>query len=109
RLFAKRPVKDYRGANQRQVAEGLRKVAQRLARRPDLLGVQAQVVGVGEHLLEDVASLVEPTGTGQGIHIPERADGEGPLRARRPSAAGRPRSRASRTAPSSATQDMTRP
>ena len=35
------------GANQRQVREGLGEVAELLTRRPDLLGVQPDVVGVG--------------------------------------------------------------
>jgi hypothetical protein len=43
------------------VGEGLREVAERLAGRADLLGVQPEVVGVGEHLLEDrPASLTRP-------------------------------------------------
>jgi len=39
-----------RGADQRQVAEGLREVAELLAGAADLLRLQAQVVGVGGHL-----------------------------------------------------------
>lgn len=53
-----------RGADQREVRQGLREVAQQLARCADLLGVQAEVVGVGEHLLKGQARLVETAGTG---------------------------------------------
>ena len=45
----------------------------------DLLGVQAQVVGVGVHLLERQPGVVEPAGPGQGVDVPERAQGEGAL------------------------------
>src|SRR5215467_5075069 len=49
-----------RGANQSHVRERLREVAQGLARRSCLLGVQPQVVGVGKHLLENEARLLHP-------------------------------------------------
>src|SRR5262245_66248608 len=49
-------------ADQREVSERLRKVAQRFAARPDLLGVQAEVVRVREHLLERQASFAGPGG-----------------------------------------------
>src|SRR6516162_620157 len=42
-----------RGADQGQVTERLREVAELTAGAVDLLGVQAQVVDIGEHLLED--------------------------------------------------------
>src|SRR2546422_10318449 len=48
------------GADQSHVRERLREVAQRLARRSRLLGVQPQVVGVGQHLFEDEARLLHP-------------------------------------------------
>ena len=73
-----------RRADQRQVAEGLREVPQLLAGTADLLGVQAEVVGVGMHLLERQPGVVEPPGPGQGIDVPERAQGEGALVAGQP-------------------------
>src|SRR5215211_2079841 len=57
------------GVDQRQVGEGLGEVAQLLAGLADLLGVQAQVVGVGEHLLEDQPGLLEASRAGQGVHV----------------------------------------
>src|ERR1700750_3145802 len=62
-----------RGADQRQVAEGLREVAELLAGAADLLGEQAQVVSVGVHLLEHQPGLLQPPGPGQRVHVPERA------------------------------------
>ena len=59
--------------------EGLREVPQELAGRADLLGVEPEVVGVGEHFLEDEPRLVEPPSTRQGFDVPEGADGEGAL------------------------------
>src|ERR1700760_1408831 len=53
-----------RGADQRQVAEGLREVAELLAGSVDLLGEQAEVVGVGVHLLEYQPGLVQPASPG---------------------------------------------
>src|SRR3954470_2307471 len=75
------------GADQREVREGLGEVAELLAGRPDLLGVQAEVVGVGLHLLERQAGVVEPAGAREGLDVPERADREGALVA--PQAVGR--------------------
>src|SRR4029453_5049903 len=45
------------GVDQRQVGERLGEVAQLLTGLADLLGVQPQVVGVGEHLLEGQPGL----------------------------------------------------
>src|SRR5215467_15995742 len=44
-----------RRVDQRQVAERLREVAELLGGWADLLRVQAQAIGVGEHFLEDQA------------------------------------------------------
>src|SRR5262249_38699119 len=60
-----------RGADQSHVRERLREVAQRLARRSCLLGVQPQVVGVGKHLLENEARLLHPTCARQRLDQPE--------------------------------------
>src|SRR5689334_5917093 len=72
------------GADEGQVGERLREVALLLAGAADLLGVQAEVVGVGEHLLEGEPGLVEPAGPDQRLDVPEGADGEGPLVAAQP-------------------------
>src|SRR4051812_16163441 len=74
-----RPVEVEGSADQGQVGEGLREVAQRLAGRTDLLGVEPEVVGVAEHLLEDEAGIFEPSGARQGLDEPERAKVEGAL------------------------------
>src|SRR5215467_6110672 len=68
-----------RGGDQRQVAERLWEVAQLLPGAADLLRIQPQMVGVGEHLLEDKPRLIQPPRAGQGVDVPERAQGEGAL------------------------------
>src|SRR5689334_16247177 len=73
-----------RSADQGQMAERLREIAELTAGAVDLLGVQAEVVGVGEHLLEDQPRLVQPTGTAQRIDVPERAQRERALVAGQP-------------------------
>src|SRR5207253_8387747 len=72
------------GTDQRQVGEGLREVPQRLARSADLLRVEAQVVGVREHLLERETSLVQAPGARERFDVPVRADRERPLLALEP-------------------------
>ena len=54
----------------------------------DLLGVQAQVVGVGEHLLERQPRLLQAPGAGERLDVPERACREGAFRAAHPVRAG---------------------
>jgi hypothetical protein len=49
---------------------------QRIADRADLLAQQAHVVGVGEHLLEDVPAFIDAGGPGQRLHVPERVQVE---------------------------------
>src|SRR5262245_64408509 len=73
-----------RGADQSHVRERLREVAQRLARRSCLLGVQPQVVGVGKHLLENEARLLHPTCARQRLDQPECAHIERPFAASQP-------------------------
>ena len=68
-----------RGTDEGKMAERLREVTELLAGGADLLRIQAQVVGVGVHLLEDQPRLVEPPGAGESVHVPERAQGEGAL------------------------------
>ena len=84
RGLAERGVEVDGRRDQRQVGERLREVAQRLAGRADLLGVEAEVVRVGEHLLERQPRLVEPPRPRQRLDVPERADREGALVAAQP-------------------------
>jgi len=65
-----------------EVGEGLREVADLLPGGVDLLGIEAEVVPVGQHLRERQARVVEPARAGERIDIEERAQGEGALRAR---------------------------
>src|SRR2546422_4395292 len=64
------------GADQREVGERLREVAEQLAGAPDLLGVEAEMVRVGEHLVEDEQCLVQPARAGKRLDVPERANRE---------------------------------
>src|ERR1700745_1253135 len=59
-----------RGADQPDVSECLREVAQRFTTRTRLLGVQAEVVGVGQHLLEDERGLLGAARPGPRLHQP---------------------------------------
>lgn len=52
---AQRPIEIERRADQTEVRERLRKVAERLARGARLLGIEAEVVRVTQHLLEHQA------------------------------------------------------
>jgi hypothetical protein len=54
----------------------------------DLLGIQAQVVGVGEHLLERQPRLVQAPGAGERLDLSERARREGAFFAAHPVRAG---------------------
>ena len=63
------------------MGECLGEVAQCLASGADLLGEQAHVVGVGEHLFENVPALIDAAGPGQRLHVPERAQVERALAA----------------------------
>src|SRR5215207_2359999 len=67
------------GAYEGEVGKGLGEVAQRLAPRPNLLGVEAEVVGIGEHLLQGEAGLVEAASLRQALDEPEGAEAEAPL------------------------------
>jgi hypothetical protein len=61
------------------VGECLGEVAERFARRADLLRIEPEVVRVAQHLLEDEAGLLETSRARQGLDQPEGAHGEGPL------------------------------
>ena len=67
------------------MGEGLREVAELLARRADLLGEQTEVVAVGQRFLECEACLVEAPGTGQRVDVPQPVQRE-----KVPSDPGRP-------------------
>src|SRR5215218_9162193 len=73
-----------RRVDEGEVGEGLREVADLLAREGDLLGVEPRVIAVGEHLLEGGAGIVEAPGVGERIHVGEGAEREGALRAAEP-------------------------
>ena len=62
--------------DQRQVGECLREVADLFAGGGDLFGVQADVVRVGQHLLEGQARVVEPARPRKGVDIQECAERE---------------------------------
>jgi len=55
----------------------------------DLLGIQAYVVGAGEHLLERQPRLVEAPGAGERLDVPERARRKVPSAPRTPSGLAR--------------------
>jgi hypothetical protein len=55
-----RAVQVDRGADQGEVGEGLREVAESLPGHADLLGIQPEVAGVGEHVLEDRPGFLHP-------------------------------------------------
>src|SRR3712207_733787 len=63
------------------MGEGLGKVAQGLARRAYLLGVEPEMVGVGEHLLQGEAGVFEASRLREALDVPERAQVEGAFEA----------------------------
>src|SRR5215203_2438896 len=75
-LPSERTVEVEGGADEGKVREGLGEVAQSFATRPDLLGVEAEVVSVAEHLLEDEPGFIEPARAGERLDEPERAQAE---------------------------------
>src|SRR5262252_10019241 len=87
-LGVKGAVEVKRGADQRQVGQCLGEVPLLLAGAADLLGVQAEMVAVGEHLLERQPRLVQAPGTGERLHVPKRARREGAFFAAQPVGAG---------------------
>src|SRR5215212_5335846 len=79
-----RPVQVEGGADKGQVREGLGEVTEGLAARADLLGVEPQMVGVANHLLEDEARFFEPAGARERLDEPERAQVKRTLLAHEP-------------------------
>src|SRR5437660_10634839 len=69
-----RAVEVVTGADQRQVRECLREVAERLPRPADLLGVEADVVRIGEHLLERKTGLFEAPRPRARLDVPDGPD-----------------------------------
>src|ERR1700722_12900912 len=66
------------------MSKGLGEIAERLTLVPDLLGEQAKMICVSQHLLEQVARssqtfLIGGAGARQSFHQPERAEIEGAL------------------------------
>src|ERR671911_1432020 len=55
------------------------KVAQCFPRVAYLFGIQLEVIGVGEHLLQSESGLLEVSSPGEALHQPERADSEGTM------------------------------
>src|SRR5919199_1823678 len=67
------------GAYEGEVGESLGEVPQSLPGGTYLLGVEPEVVGVGEHLLKSETGIFEPAGPGQAFNEPEGADVEAAL------------------------------
>src|SRR5215831_19888395 len=61
------------GADERQVREGLREVAEMLRLKTQLLAVQPEVIGVAEHFLEEEPRLVQVPHAGKALDVPEGA------------------------------------
>src|SRR5438067_4435781 len=55
--------------DQGQVGERLREVADLLSRGVDLLGVEADMVGIGQHLREGQPGVVQPPRTGKRVDV----------------------------------------
>src|SRR5579885_1709505 len=78
-----------RRADERKMRERLREVPQRFAARADLFPIQAEVIGVSEHLFKEKPRVVQalwivPPSAGQGFHQPETANIERAFRALQP-------------------------
>src|SRR5690242_15599956 len=62
-----------------EVRQSLRVIAGECTCRPNLLGVEPEVIGVGVHLLEHEFRFFDTTGAREALDIPERAHREGAL------------------------------
>ena len=58
--LAQRTVEVVSSADQRQMGEGPRKVSLLLSGSADLLGVQADMIAIGKHLVESDLCFIEP-------------------------------------------------
>src|SRR5690349_21273944 len=79
---AQRTIEVERRADQREVGEGLRIIAEGFTGVSGLLGVEAEVIGEAEHAFEQQAGLIElavigAARTGQRLDQPEGAHVEG--------------------------------
>ena len=61
------------------MCEGLRKVAEVLAPRAEFFGIEPEMVGVADHLLEEEARSVHVARARKALDEPERAHVEGAL------------------------------
>jgi hypothetical protein len=82
--FLKRMVQGVGGADEAEVGEGLGKIAEVFAFRPEFLGIESDMIGVAQHLFENEASLLRIASAGEGLGVPECANTEGSLHPRDP-------------------------
>src|SRR5215469_673812 len=75
--FLHRLIDTQTRANQGQMGKSLREVPQCFPGGCDLLGVQAHMIGIGQHMLQGEPRLLQATRSGQGFHQPETTDVEG--------------------------------
>ena len=73
-----------RRADQCKLGEGLRKVAQRFAASPNLLGIEPQMIGVSQHPFKQQPGFrqlraIDAPRSGQRFHQPKRTHGKGAL------------------------------
>src|SRR5262245_39983736 len=59
------------GADERQMRERLREVAEMLRLKAELLAVEPLMIGVPEHLLEEKACLLQVSHAGEALDVPE--------------------------------------
>src|SRR3954470_17154653 len=59
--------------------EGLREISEELALRPEFFRVEAYVVGISEHLLENKPGFQRVASPGQAFRKPKGADTESPF------------------------------
>jgi hypothetical protein len=70
------------------VGKGLGKVAEVFTTWSEFFGIETEMVGIAEGLVEQEASLLEISGPGNALDIPERAHGEGAFMAAEPIVSG---------------------
>ena len=61
----------------------MREISEMFASGPEFFGVEADVIGVTEHLLENEAGLLRIAGAGETFRIPEGSHAEGYFLARK--------------------------
>src|SRR5690554_5523034 len=77
--FAQPAVEVHRSADQSHVCERLWVVSKRFPGRTGLLGIQAEMVRIGEHLFEDEPGLVQTPSAGQRLAQPKGTHIERPF------------------------------